>query len=456
MDVRNNRELGSQELLNDKRKLEHDLMLMPEEPLDDAIRRGLEQGRKRAVRTKRKRISWQTAGAMLCIFMLLTGFIRVSPAFAKMMKDIPGFGKFVELIEYDQSLQSALNHEYMQPVGASAESNGYKMTVESIMADQQRLVILYTVEGPGIDENTDFIDYKVENSNGMNLEAAIGSSHYYRSEDEAVESKLYDYLDIMLSGTAKMPESIIFGVKPGDDWLEVELSIDHERFAEMSEHIVLDKTFEVGDQSFTIKDALITPLQVMINFESDPGNELRSNLFIDIALVDEKGRKYSSNMGFNTMDAEFSRQFQSSYFERPKELTLMLEGLHMSDKGKIFVIDTDKKETLRTPLEGITLDSVKDAGDHYELKLKMSGLDDLSSTVGYTFFEHNGRFKDAAGNSYDILDRSGTQIEVTSSDGERVSNYYYNIPKADYVQPLTFEVIQYPGYVKEPISIRIK
>lgn len=49
-------------------------------------------------------------------------------------------------------------------------------------------------------------------------------------------------------------------------------------------------------------------------------------------------------------------------------------------------------------------------------------------------------------------DSSGTR---SSHMGEE-SLQYYTIPKADYKQPLTFEVYQYPGYVLEPFQVKIK
>jgi len=445
-----------QGLLSDKRQIESELSALPELKLDDAIRNGLAQGKRRTRQRARWRTSMQLGGALVCIFILLTGFIRVSPAFASIMKEIPGFSRFVELIDYDSSLKSALDNEFMQHVGVSAESNGYKATVESIMADRQRLIILYTVEGPGIDQNTDFVDYKLDNANGDPLEAGIRSSYYYQDPEDMKDGKLYDYLDVMLGSNQEMPEQIMFALKPGEEWLELPFSIDHEKFAHMKEQIDLNKTFEIAGQSFTINDILITPLQVTVHFESKTNHEIRANSFINMVLEDEQGRRYTSDGGFGTLDdGLFERNFQSGFFAKPKELTLRIEGLHLSEKGKTFVVNTDTMETLKSPLSNIRLVHAEEKEDHYEIKIEMQGLDNISSTVGYTFFEHKGSFRDAAGNSYDILDRSGTQMEWRSGE-ENVANYYYNIPKADYVQPLTFDVDQYPGYVEESISIRIK
>lgn len=440
---------------NDKERVDRAMERLPEAALDAAIRRGLEQGRKRARRGRRNRLSLTMSLSALCMILLLTAFVRVSPAFAAVVRDIPGLSGFVELIEGDKSLLAALDNEFIQPVNVSVEKNGYKLTVDGIMADEGRLVILYSGEGPGVTDQSDIDNFKLLDENGEQVIAGIYSSHFPSGDIENAGTTMYNYMDAIMGEGIELPERICFSVQLQGQWLEVQFPVEHDRFNGMREAIVVDKTFEIAGQRFTIKDAVITPLQVKLSVVSDPSNEKHSNSFINIALVDEKGRQYTSKGGFGELDTEMTYYFQSSYFEQPEELTLVAEGLHLSERNKTFVINTETGETIVTPDQRIALESKEQTADGIDLRIGMSGLDETEAVLGYTFFDHDSTFKDASGKTYSILDRSGVQIEWRTGS-EESARYYYRIPKADYKQPLTFHVKQYPGYVLEPVSIPIK
>jgi hypothetical protein len=428
---------------------------LPEEALDAAIRHGLKQGRKRALRNRRNRLSLTMSLSVLCIILLLTAFVRVSPAFAAVVRDIPGLSGFVELIEGDKSLLAALDHEYVQPVNVSVEKNGYKLTVEGIMADEGRLVIFYSGEGPGITDQSEITSFNLLDENGKEVRGGIYLSHFPSGDSENPGATLHDYIDAVMGDGVELPKRIRFSVQLQGAWLEAEFPVDHDRFNGKREVYQLNKPFEIAGQRFTIKDAVITPLQVKVTLVSDPSNEKRSNSLINMALVDEKGRRYTSKGGFGELDTELTFHFHSSYFKQPKKLTLVADGLYLSERNKTFVINTETGETVTAPDQRIGLDSIEKTADGIDLRIGMSNLDRTDAMLGYTFFEHKGTFKDAGGKTYPILDRSGVQIEWSAS-GATPAYYYYRIPKADYTQPLTFDVKQYPGYVLEPVSIQIK
>ncbi|WP_169091137.1 DUF4179 domain-containing protein [Paenibacillus sp. PL91] len=445
-------EIASQRLRSDKEHVEMELEKLPDQLLDDAIRRGLEQGRKRVVRGKRKRMSLTMIVSALSIFLLLTAFVRVSPAFAGMLKDIPGFTGYVDFIQGDKSLLSAVENKFFQPVNLSDEKNGYKFTVEDILADDQRLVILYTAEGPGINNNTGFLDFELKTSDCADLMASIGSSHFPSDDAEGDSVPVHDYLDVLLGDNVPMPESLQFSLLLGDQWLRVEFPIEHERFAGMREDISIEQPFEVGGQRFTVKDAIITPLQISLSFEADPNNNLRANDFINVALVDEKGRRYETDSGYGELNSSLTRHFKSSYFERPKKLTLVAEGVFLSEHNLSLTIDTDKMETISSPDNRLQLVSKEEKAEGYEIKLDLLGLNEIDKKASYNLFAHEGIFKDASGATYPISDSRGVEW---NSDEDKVT-HVFRIPKADFKQPLTFDIEQFIGYVLKPISIPIK
>lgn len=441
----------SQRLQSDINQVQQQLSLLPELALDVAIRKGIEKGRKRSIRLSRKRWSLSMMSALTAI-ILLTAFVRVSPAFASIVKDIPGFSGFVELIEGDRTLISAVENEFFQPVKQSVEKNGYKFTVDSIIADAQRMVILYKVEGPNINGNTGFLDFKLKTSEGLDLEAVIKSVHTPNDDAEGLSVPVYDSLDILMGEGNKMPESLQFSLKLGEEWLTIEFPIDHKHFAGMREDISIQNEFEVSGQRFTIKDAILTPLQVSVTIEADPNNTKHANEFVNLALIDEKGRRYETNSAFGDLNTSITRHFQGSYFVKPKELTLVADGLHLSDNDLTLTVDTEKLQIISSPGNKINLASSELVNGEYEIALELLELDETDKKSSYTLLKHGGSFKDAAGTSYPVLDYRASRWNSSNNTVTQV----YRIPKADYKQPLTFEIEQFPGYVLQPINISIK
>ncbi|MBD2872621.1 DUF4179 domain-containing protein [Paenibacillus arenilitoris] len=451
-----NTERNERSLRADRERTERELLQLPEEALDTAIRNGLSMGRSRAIRGRRGKIGIGTLAAAMSMLLLLTAFVKVSPAFASIVRDIPGLGGFVELIEGDKSLLSAVNNEFIQPVNASDEKNGYKLTVEGILADEGRLIILYTGEGPGITDQSEIRDFKLMDGGGKDVIGGISTSFFPGGDESEAKPIIHNYVDVVMGEGIPIPERIRFAARLGDQWLEVAFPVEHERFSGMSDTIRVDRSFAIAGQRFTVTDAIITPLQVKLTIESDSANAKRSNLLIDIALVDEMGRKYTSRGGLGELDGKITYLFQSSYFEKPKRLTLVADGLLLSERNKTFVINTDRLATLRTPDGRMRLEEVEDVGDSLKLTILVDGLNETETKLGYDLFKHKGAFKDASGQTHRLLDRDGIKRSIRNTETGSTHLIYYFIPKADYKQPLTFDIKQYPGYALQEVSVPIK
>ncbi|WP_173275148.1 DUF4179 domain-containing protein [Paenibacillus sp. NEAU-GSW1] len=443
-------------LQNDREFTDRMLSQMQEEKLDAAIRAGMNRGRKRTARARRTMLSLRMTAALLSVVLLLTAFVRVSPAFAALLRDIPGFSGFVELIEGDKTLWSAINNEFVQPVNLSDSKNGYTLTVDGIMADDQRVVILFSGTGPGVSKNTEIKDYQFTDENNKDIEAGIASFSIPDDQDEP-NTVMHDTLDIIMGEGIPVPQVIKFKANLEGQWLSVDIPVDHSRFEGMKETIAVNKSFEVSGIRFMVKELVVTPLQAKVVMQTERNDLKRANNFIKLALVDEEGRRWETKGGSGMSDdEERSIYFQSAYFEKPKQLTLVADGLLLSDRNKQFVINTTTGETLTTPDARITLTNVEQRQNSLGLTVKLARLSEHEGQYGYWFFDHGASFKDASGKVYKLLDRSGTQSSWHQTEKGTEMEIYYDIPKADYVQPLTFEVYQYPGYTMEPVQIRIK
>lgn len=428
--------------------------------LDMALRDGHMKGRRRSVTARRKRISFQMGALAICLMLTLTAFVRISPAFAAIVKEIPGFGRFVELVSYDRSLMTALDHEYFQLVNQSDERNGYTFTVNGVIADSQRVVVLYTAEGPGItEENTTFLPYKLKDGSGADLQAMSMSSHFFREATQK-EGIVQDYLDIRMQPGETIPRELDVMMKLGEEWLEVKVMIDHEKFAELEETFDLNQTIEVAGQKIKIAKVSITPLQVTVDFEGDPANQKRLVDFIDLRLIDDRGRSYTPQTGMGDLDSSLTRYFPIGAFEKVKSLTLVARGLMMNDRGMKVVIDTDKEQMISAPDERLSLGELNVWSDGIDLRfdMRLNTPLDGASYGGYRLFEYGGTFRDASGQSYPIEygDTHRQNFVSIRISEEETGHYYFHIPNEDYAQPLTLDVDQYYGYVLQDISVRIK
>ncbi|SFF35891.1 protein of unknown function [Paenibacillus catalpae] len=448
-------------LLEDKENVQRVLESASEESIASTIRMGVEQGRQQVRRRKSRLAVHMTASAVI-VLVLLTACIRVSPAFAELVREIPGLTGVVELIKGDTTLTSAINHEFIQPVNKSVSKNGYTLTVDGVMADQQRIVIFYTADGQGVSEDMDITDYKVTDGYGEPLEALIGSSYYAIGHTELEKddaTSIHDMMDIMLGEGVPVPGVIRFSLKLGGEWHEVDIPVDHSRFEELREEITLNKEFEVGGQRFLIEKALVTPLQASVTIRREPDARIRANSFIKLALVDEKGRRWETKGGFGMLDdGTTTLTFQSNYFEKPEHLRLVADGLLLSLKDQKFVINTETGDTLETPDDRIRLTNVQSSSSAIELSIEATRLNELEQFYGYWLFDHKAVFHDASGTEYTLLDHDGTQSTSRGdADGSGfMYEAYYSIPNKPYKQPLTFELYQYPGYVEEPVNVVIK
>ncbi|MCR2803925.1 DUF4179 domain-containing protein [Paenibacillus soyae] len=429
-----------------------------EQKLEHHIMKGLQDGRRRGIRYRRSRVSFQLGAAAVCMLLLLTAFVRISPAFAAFVKEIPGFSGFVELISYDRSLMSALDNEYMQIVNKSDERNGYKLTVNGVIADHQRIVLLYTVEGPGIRrQDLGAMKHEFKDENGNDLQAGIMS--FYAPGEGETEGMVQDYFDILMSSEDQIPQKLHFKLQAGGEWLEVIVPIDHRMFEGLREEIELNQTIEVAGQKVTVKKAVITPLQVLIDFESDQGNTKRLNDFIKLELVDDRGISYKTDTGFGDLDNSITRRFHSSYFQKPKTLTLKAEGILMSDRDMSVVIDTEEETLISRPDDRLRLIDMTKRTDAIDFAFELDQSDDPDDVMrGLMLFHYDGVIRDAKGKEYPIEYGDSARKNFSSFHGgyEKQGTYHYHIPNAEYAQPVTIDIDQYLGYELQDISVKIK
>lgn len=423
---------------------------IPIDRLNRAIEEGIARADTRMRRYRRSRRAWRVWWAMMTLFILITAAVNISPAFASMMRAIPGISGFIKLIDSNPAMRTAFHHEFVQPVHLSDEGLAYKLTVNGIIADHQRLLVLYTLEGGDIHRSSMSPYADITDLQGNQLEAALMYS-YFPGEQES-EGIMQDYIDVILAEGVEMPDGIVLSMHLEGERLQVEVPIEHERFKDMVEVIQINQVVEIAGQKLTIEQATVTPLQVSVKMSSHRSNPKHINAFIGLELVDEEGRRYRSKGGFGDVDSSFTKHFDSPYLIRPEKLSMVAKGLYLSDRGLSVTIDTEKKQLIDAPDERLMLAKVTEVGDEIRIGITLQGNVAHNEHVFLELLSYDGGFRDASGKEYKLLD-TGVR---NGSFREGSQQMTYIIAKEQYKQPLTFDIQEYPGYVLDDMSVEIK
>ena len=96
-------------------------------------------------RLTRGRIVWRTIAAAAAVFCMFIGMVNLSPSVAAACMEIPLLDKLTQAVMFSPSLQKAVEHDYVQPLGLEETQNGITVRVEHVIVDQKQVNIFYTV-----------------------------------------------------------------------------------------------------------------------------------------------------------------------------------------------------------------------------------------------------------------------------------------------------------------------
>ncbi|PWW29602.1 uncharacterized protein DUF4179 [Cytobacillus oceanisediminis] len=442
-----------------KMKKSFNKITIPEDKINSAILSGFQKAKKEETpeepartekKPRRRRKPWllpSVAAAVLAIVFLTS--IRVSPAFAHYVAELPGMQKIVDLIRFDKGLMSAVENDYLQEVGITEEKNGLKVTVDSVIADETGLVIFYTMEAEKNQSNFYVEDVELTPADGTKFvlgSSSHGSHSPYQDQPrKSVSSALELFFQEKLV-TKKFNLSINVKTDDFDETFQFPFSI--EKPVKVKKTYELNETVTLEGQKITVKDITVYPLRVAVHLAYDPNNSKKIFEFQDIRLVDENGESWTkiSNgiTASHVSDNEDILYLQSNYFKEPKELYLAINKIQAVDKDEAYVlVDTDKKEILKQP-KGSKLSHVG-----WEDDMLMFTLD-TSEEFNYMIF--NG-IKDAEGKG--IFGDMGTSYREEENK-QVVGISLPSKEEADYKNPLRLELSFFPAWIEGDVKLRVK
>ncbi|TMV48199.1 DUF4179 domain-containing protein [Paenibacillus mesophilus] len=459
--------------MEDMRKVEEMLsppgdIRVPDQAVD-YIRAGISKGRTfrrryRLIRAVKRSVYYGTA-AVLVLLIGLIGMIRFSPVVASGLSHIPLLQQLVEKVRADRSIQLAARHDYIQHVAASADRDGITLTIDSMIADEWRVVLFYTLrydEKKYVDVSLGGIEFydAQEGSFGLDNRLPVvgrydksvwptgadlmrkgntiqGKSEFRFNTPQQLPSRIK-----LKAGMSAEPVQLGRSIPLMGEWV-VELPVDREKFYGERKTLPIRQTVTVGGQRIHFRQATLYPTVVQLDYEFDAQNEKQIFGIDDLRLVDDTGREWAQ-LDMEIVSPEFASDvravyFESMYFETPRSLTLYASRVRALEKNRLQVtVDVQKKQLLQSPtdrlkLEDITVVTSRFWPDAYELVFTMDKPDHPKTDLRPIILRPD---TDAAGRR--LLGSSG---QSGTNDGG--SRYEFKTPDTNFVSPLTFTIVDY-------------
>lgn len=421
--------------LND-RKTEYDAMSVPDAAAYQAVQAGIRQ----AARKRKSRLRWVMSSiSAAAILLVFTGCIRVSPAFASFVEQLPGMEGIVSMIRQDKGLMMAIDQSLLQKVGVTDEHDGASLTVEGIITDESRMVIFYTMKGMKDLEKGRY-DIDLLDRDGKKLPVAFS----YSSPKPASENGIYeDKIDVSFIESLPPQElTVVFkeqGKEPNNKW-KVTFPVDRSLTKDMKKIIPVNQTMTVDGQRIHVKQAVLYPTRLVLDIEYDRNNTKKIFGIRDLQLVDEQGRAWRTDSS-SISGSGSSVFFESMYFSAPKKLTLQGSGLSAVDKDELVIsIDPSSGEIQGGPS---SLKFLKSTAQGKNLILEFSIANAQNATSGLSFTN----IKDSKGNPFEINEvgwsPSVFEARVVIKNGAAAKGN------------LTMEIDSYPDQIRAPFSIEI-
>ncbi|HLO11619.1 MAG TPA: DUF4179 domain-containing protein [Pseudoneobacillus sp.] len=434
-----------EEKLNEYKKM-YDHIPISLEELDEAIMAGFQRAKLEESRKPiRKKWMFSFAAAAVILITFFTS-VRLSPAFADYITVIPGMEKIVELIRYDKGMMSAIENDYYEKLGVSVEKNGLKLSIDGAIADEEGLVLFYSLTSETKQKNIMLENVDITSRDGEKLDlstVSYGSSHF----SDKGETSYNGRLDIFFEKPYKSRELELNVTIKGDTNGEYSIPITLKKDLKAKKIYELNKTVSIEGQKITIISATIQPLRAAIHVKKDPNNTKKILSFEDLRLVDENGESWNRNTNGTTAtkisENEEIIYLQSNYFRQPKELYLVFNKLQAIDKNETsVVVDIENEKILKQPT-GNVLTDVKVDGDNMDFT--------MVTKEEFPYFIFSG-IKD--GNGKDIKSESSYSI-MSRGEGEEKS-LGISIPNLQKQKgPIFLELSFFPAWIEGDVKMKI-
>ncbi|MEB2279934.1 DUF4179 domain-containing protein [Lysinibacillus xylanilyticus] len=300
----------------------------------------------------RKRLQiWKSMALTCALLMIFVGSIRLSPAFASVVSNIPGLSPLVQMITYDKGVADILDNHYYEELGQTQTKNDLSFTLQGVIADETGMILPYKLSAPM--DLSDLVTEKIElRLNGEKVNAQV-DFHLYRKEKvfQIEDNLIVTFFDPINYENAQFELYIQFADEKQTEFtfpIALKKEIKKAKIYELNEKM----SFE--GQNITVKSVSISPIRTGVTIALDPNNEERIFDIDEIRILDEKGEEWSAigrgTVATGSEEEGITYYMQSNYFREPKKLTLSIGKVMILRKEQDYIdVDFNQNKVVSKP-----------------------------------------------------------------------------------------------------------
>lgn len=333
-----------------------------------AIQRGLAKGRtRRSGRTVR--IKWITA---VLVTVLAAGWFLIGPLGsygqeqATYTEPVTHWGvlePFRGLLTSDMdraTITSTLNHGYVQLVDRTVTSGIYKLTVNAVMADENRITVLYTARTDASQEMYSTVNMKMTDASAGHLldNGSAGGIHFSKDKhtiygrntiERSRDKPLPEQVNLQFQLSSFVPD-VVGSLEKGEKERKYQYSkkmnlsfvLDPKFSIPKTEIMNVNRTFTIGGYEVMLSEVEVSPLVTRVRLVYEPDQEIdyKTKLLItevvqpiEIVTTSKGGKQtnLSTIFGSGTEDG-MMYTFSSNLLDNPESMVLKLRG----KTGKVY------------------------------------------------------------------------------------------------------------------------
>ena len=355
----------------------------------------LETSVQRAVRRGKHRPWKRTLGSLAGVCAAFVLMVNTSPAFAVSCGEIPILKDIAAAVAWSPSLKSAIEHDFIQYIGQSQTVDGITVTLESVIADAQQMVVFYRAEGV---EDYHHMTCDLKDMDGNNLDEYSVTSGTSQEALNSFEIHFKDDpppQDLILEAQLRLTDEL------GEDGSRTNftfpLHLNPEKIAQKVE-IPVNQWVALDGQRLLVEKLELSPTKTALYLDDDSANTawLRG---LDFYFTDKKGNRYDkkdssvSATGCSGTDGFYTYYHQSLYFlEDRDDLTLHITGADWLDKDEHTVqidLTTAQADWLPEYILDVEVKDVSYVGDGVQKTLEFTTTSQ-QMCLDYTYYDPQG------------------------------------------------------------------
>lgn len=241
-------------------------------------------------RNRRRKWIYTPAAALACIFSCFVLLINVSAPAALACSKIPVLKELTELFHFNQSMEAAIDNDYVQELNLKQMKNGITVSLDYAVLDQKQINIFYHVTMKNSEELApnglaiSSVNFCLEN--GEDAQASIVWSGYLTSlSDIDMRTITVDFVEETVPSVLILKMEICKDRIQEDEFSPVSYDVpvasfdftihfDPDFYKTEGKFKEMNQDFELYGQKFTLTTVEIYPTYFQFNLKSDRNNTL--------------------------------------------------------------------------------------------------------------------------------------------------------------------------------------